>query len=152
MPKRPSIPYCKISTLAHATENPEKVAGAIKNLVPIPVTEIALTTTEMHGHHGNRILRIEGNLSGNSVFMILDSLLKRLPSPDEHAFQSEFPTYVDAEGTLHLRFDKQQALLGKVIPRMNDPISLKIRLGFQPKSLEELKKCLEEKTRTGDGG
>jgi RNA binding exosome subunit len=44
----------KISTITHATEDPEKVARAIRNL-SVGGTSLGFTMTRAKGHHGNEI-------------------------------------------------------------------------------------------------
>jgi len=152
MPQHGNITYAKISVFAHATEDPEKVAEAVKTLLPMLRERGELISTEMQGHHGNPILRIEGDFEmREDAFEALDLLLSRLSTLDEDILRREFHEHLDAKGNLYLRFDKQQAFLGQTSLGTNDPISLRVRLGFQPRSLDELKLHLEEKKRISSG-
>ncbi|MEM2094699.1 MAG: RNA-binding domain-containing protein [Candidatus Bathyarchaeia archaeon] len=152
MPRHREKAYAEIRSFVHATEDPAKVEEAVKNLIPINPEEMRLKRTVMHGHHGNRILRIEAKLSGDDVFIVIDSLFKQLHSLDEEALRREFHKYIDAQGTVYLRFCKQQALKRRVVLRESDSISFRIRLGVHPKSFYELKQYLEEKTCSRNEG
>jgi len=151
MPKHGKVAYAEISVFAHATEDPEKVMQATKNLFPNMQEKMKLASTEMQGHHGNIILSIKGELVREDTLEALDLLLTQLSTLDEDGFRREFPTHIDPKGSLYLRLDKQQAFQGRVSLGTNDPISLKVRLGFKPKSLDELKVHLEKNKRSGKG-
>ncbi len=58
-----NMAYAEISVFAHATEDPEKVEKAVRNLVPVLRRDVQLALSEMRGHHGNPILRFEAELT-----------------------------------------------------------------------------------------
>ena len=145
MSKYRKMAHVEISVFAHATEDSEKVAVAIRNLVPALGSNVELALTEMQGHHGNPILRLEAEMAvREDALEALDTLLSRLSSIDEDLLRREFREHLDAKSGLYLRFDKQQAFLGRVSLGSNDPISVRVRLGFQPSSLDELKARLKK--------
>ena len=142
-----NMAYAEISVFAHATEDPEKVEKAVRNLVPALGRDVQLALGEMRGHHGNPILRFEAELTiREEALEALRMLLSRLSSIDEDLLRREFREHLDAKSGLYLRFDKQQAFLGKVSLGSDNPISVRVRLGFQPCSLDELKARLERET------
>ena len=139
----------EISVFAHATEDPEKVEKAVRNLVHALGRDVQFALGEMYGHHGNPILRFEAELTlREEALGALRMLLSRLSSIDEDLLRREFREHLDAKSGLYLRFDKQQAFLGKVSLGSDNPISVRVRLGFQPCSLDELKALLERETNT----
>ncbi len=147
MPQHRNMAHAEISVFAHATEDPEKVEKAVRNLIPALGRNVQLALSEMLGHHGNPILRFEAELTiREEALEALRMLLSRLSSIDEDLLRREFREHLDDKSGLYLRFDKQQAFLGKVNLGSDNPISVRVRLGFQPCSLDELKAQLERET------
>ena len=149
MPQHRNMAHAEISVFVHATENSEKVEKAVRNLVPALGGAVQLSPTEMRGHHGNPILRFEAELTiREEALEALRMLLSRLSSMDEDLLRIEFREHLDAKNGLYLRFDKQQAFLGKVSLGSDNPISVRVRLGFQPCSFDGLKAQLEGEENT----
>jgi RNA binding exosome subunit len=54
---KPPIAYIDIRVFAHATEDPEKVLAAVRNILPTELEEnLVFQKTGLTGHHGNPIL------------------------------------------------------------------------------------------------
>ncbi len=148
MPHRRKMTHAEISVLVHATEDAEKIEKAIRNLIPMQGKEVQLVQTRMGGHHGNPILRFEAELTARTeAFEALHLLLSRLSSIEEELLQRELHEHLDLKGSFYLRFDKQQAFLGNANLGSDDPISVKVRLGFRPCSLDELRAWLKKETK-----
>lgn len=138
----------KISTITHATEDPEKVEQAIRNLCP-DKTSIAFTITRAKGHHGNEIvtsvLSIKNAKNAESFLPILWKSLSQL---DRTEVYSSLASRVDSSGTLFLRIDKQEALKGRIRLQNTDPIKIEISFRSKPSRHDEfvnnVRRTLEE--------
>lgn len=130
---------------AHSTENPDKILAAAKNLLPPNIIgKTNFVQFEMYGHHRNPVTLFKAETNFRNGIEVLQSLFSRLTTIDEELLSKDLHKYIDSKGFLYLRFDKQQAYLGRVILGSSDAISLKVKLGFHPSSLVDLKSTLEK--------
>ena len=68
MSSKPPIAYMDIRVFAHATEDPQKVQCAIKNLLPDELAQIILfETTNLTGHYGNPITLFTAKLEDKKL-------------------------------------------------------------------------------------
>ena len=138
----------KISTIRHATEDPEKVAQAIRNL-SFGVASLGFTMTRAKGHHGNEIT--------TSVFMIrnakhaeifLKNIWRGLSRLDRTEVYSSLASRIDSTGSMFLRIDKQAALKGRIRLENTDPVKIEISFRTEPSKRNEfvdnVRKTLEE--------
>ncbi len=138
----------KISTIRHATEDPEKVAQAIRNL-SFGVTSLGFTMIRAKGHHGNEIT--------TSVFMIrnakhaeifLKNIWRGLSRLDRTEVYSSLASRIDSTGSMFLRIDKQAALKGRIRLGNTDPVKIEISFRTEPSKRNEfvdnVRKTLEE--------
>jgi len=138
----------KISTIRHATEDPEKVAQAIRKLSP-GETSLGFTMNRAKGHHGNEIT--------TSVFMIrnakhaeifLKNLWRGLSRLDRTEVYSSLASRIDSTGSMFLRIDKQAALKGRIRLENTDPVKIEISFRTEPSKRNEfvdnVRKMLEE--------
>ena len=138
----------KISTIRHATEDPEKVAQAIRNL-SFGVTSLGFTMTRAKGNHGNEIT--------TSVFMIrnakhaeifLKNIWRGLSRLDRTEVYSSLASRIDSTGSMFLRIDKQAALKGRIRLENTDPVKIEISFRTEPSKRNEfvdnVRKTLEE--------
>jgi RNA binding exosome subunit len=133
----------EVAVLAHATEDPDKVLEAVKNLLTKPVFErLSFERRDMVGHYKNPIVSLKATMDGEDGAEALRHILSSLRPLDESTLQRDFTKHMDPRGVLHLRFDKQQAYLGKIAMCTKDAVSLRFRLRLRPSSLEELKTLL----------
>ena len=119
----------EISSIAHATEDPDKVARAVENTLPPELrTMVALRRSHMTGHHKNPIVRLGVRLSDRkAVGRILENIGAGLMPLDRSALASEFRSFVDGKGVLYIRLDKQAAYFGNLRLRQDDPIRIRIK-------------------------
>ena len=136
-----SPPYAlsvKISTITHATEDPEKVARAVRNL-SLGGTSMGFTMTRSKGHHGNEIatsVLVIRNARNAEVF--LKNIWSRLSQLDRTEVYSTLVSRIDSTGTMFLRIDKQEALKGRVRLEDTDPVKIEISFGTEPSERKEL--------------
>jgi len=138
----------KISTIIHATEDPEKVGQAIRNLCP-DGTPIGSTINRAKGHHGNEIVILLLLIrNAKSVESLLQNIWRGFSQLDRTEIYSTLESRIDSSGTLFLRIDKQDSLKGRIRLENSDPI--KIEISFRTRSSEgdglvdDIQKKLEE--------
>jgi hypothetical protein len=137
MSSKPPIAYINIRVFAHATEDPQKVQTAVRNLMPDELAEtIFFEKAELTGHHGNPITLFSAKLEDKKLLpKALERIGAGLSSLDKEQLSTDLKMHVD-KGNLYLRFDKQAAFLGTFRFSQNDPIHLKIH--FKNKSSEQI--------------
>jgi RNA binding exosome subunit len=138
----------RISTIAHATEGPERVAQAIRNLY-LAEPSMSVATSRAKGHHGNEIVTMAYTIkSAKTADGFLQNIWNGLSSLDRTEVYSSLSSRIDSGGTLFLRIDKQEAVKGKIRLENTDPI--KIAISFKTKAMkggrlaDEIRKRLEE--------
>ncbi len=138
----------KISTITHATEDPEKVARVIRNLF-LGGTSLGFTMTRAKGHHGNEIatsVLMIRNATNAEVF--LKNIWSGLSQFDKTEVYSSLASRIDSTGTMFLRIDKQAALKGRIRLENTDPVKIEISFGTDPSKRNEfvdnIRRMLEE--------
>ncbi len=137
MSSKPPIAYMDIRVSAHATEDPQKVQAAVRNLLPDELAEtLVFETTYLTGHYGNPIILFTAKLTEKKLLpAALERLGAGLNSLDKEELCRDFKLHLE-KGNLYLRFDKQSAYLGNIKFTQNDPVHFKIH--FKNKSVEEI--------------
>ncbi len=138
----------KISTITHATEDPEKVARAIRNLF-FDGTPVGSTMNRAKGHHGNEIVTLVFTITNaKNAESLLRNIWSGLSQLDRTEIYSSLALRIDGTGTLFLRIDKQDSLKGRI--RLEDSDPIKIEISFRTKSpkgdkfVDDIQKRLEE--------
>ena len=138
----------KISTITHATEDPEKVARVIRNLF-LGGTSLGFTITRAKGHHGNEIatsVLMIRNATNAEVF--LKNIWSGLSQFDKTEVYSSLASRIDSTGTMFLRIDKQAALKGRIRLENTDPVKIEISFGTKQSKRNEfvdnIRRMLEE--------
>jgi RNA-binding protein len=131
------IGYIDIRVFAHATEDPQKVETATKNLFPISLQEtLIFQKTTLTGHHSNPIIFFTAKLTDRKLLpSALEQICTGLSALDKEQLNQDIKLHLE-KGNLYLRFDKQAAFLGKLKLTQNDPIHLKIH--FRDKTSQEI--------------
>ena len=137
MSSKPPIAYMDIRVFAHATEDPEKVQTAVRNLLPDELAQtILFEETNLTGHHGNPIILFTAKLTDKKMLpRVLEKIGLGLNSLDKEELNDNLKLHLE-KGNMYLRFDKQSAFLGTFKFSQNDPIHLKIH--FKNKSYEQI--------------
>ena len=134
---KPPIGYIDLRVFAHATEDPEKVLTAVRNILPVEVGESTVfQKTMLTGHHGNPIILFETKLTGKQALPVaLQKIGAGLTALDKEKLDSDLKLHLEKRN-LYLRFDKQAAYQGDVRFYQNDPIHVKIH--FKNKTFGEI--------------
>jgi hypothetical protein len=137
MSSKPPIAYVDIRVFAHATENPEKVQAAVRNLLPDELAEtILFEKAVLTGHHGNPITFFTAKLTDKKLLpRALEKIGGGLSSLDKEQLCSDLKLHLE-KSNMYLRFDKQSAFCGSIKFSQNDPIHVKIH--FKNKSSQEI--------------
>jgi hypothetical protein len=137
MSSKPPMAYIDIRVFAHATEDPEKVQTAVRNLLPDELAQaIFFEKTDLTGHHGNPITLFTAKLTDKKMLpKALEKIGLGLNSLDKEQLCTDLKLHLE-KGNMYLRFDKQSAFLGAFKFSQNDPIHLKIH--FKNKSSEQI--------------
>jgi RNA binding exosome subunit len=131
------IGYIDIRVSAHATEDPQKVEAAAKNLFPEALQEtLVFQKTKLTGHHSNPIILFTAKLAERKLLPeALEKFGANLNTLDKEQLNQNITQHLE-KGNLYLRFDKQAAFLGLLKFTQNDPIHLKIH--FKNKTTEQI--------------
>jgi RNA binding exosome subunit len=122
----------KISTIIHATEDPEKVASAMRNLC-LDGTPMNSTMNRAKGHHRNEIVTLGFTIrNAKNVESLLQNIWRGFSPLDRTEIYSSLASRIDSTGTLFLRIDKQDSFKGRIRLENSDPI--KIEISFRTKS------------------
>ncbi len=136
----------QISTIAHATDDLNKVQTALRFILPDSLKEREIFTRRyLQGHHGNPIVTFEAKLSTkNEVEQFKHEFSRQLARNEKLVIERDLEGHSDDDGNLYIRLDKQQAFRGLVELGNEDPIRLRLkfsRLRGDPKDL--MKEFLE---------
>ncbi len=137
MSAKPPIAYIDIRVFAHATEDPNKVQIAVRNLFPTELSEtLVFEKTSCTGHHGNPIILFTSKLTDKKLLpAAIEKIGASLSALDKEELNRDIKLHLE-KGNLYLRFDKQSAFLGSTKFTQNDPIHLKIH--FKNKTSQEI--------------
>jgi RNA binding exosome subunit len=132
-----AIGYIDIRVFAHATEDPEKVQTAVRNLLPTDLAQtLVFETTACTGHHGNSIILFTAKLTDRKLLpTALEKFGSQISALDKEELNREIKLHLE-KGNLYLRFDKQSAFLGALRFSQHDPVHIKIH--FRNKTAEEI--------------
>lgn len=137
------IAYVEISVIAHATEDVNKVLQALTNTVPKEFSgEVDFVKQHTQGHYGNPITVIKARIKRRrQAEAYVRNLVARLDEATRATISSNLARYLDEEGNLYIRLDKQKAYTGILTAEEKDPIRIRVRLNVQPRTSNSLKEA-----------
>jgi RNA-binding protein len=138
------IQSVEISTIIHATEDPEKVQTALDTVLPYTLRQL-FTRRYVEGHHGNPIITVNAKLTKpTDINQFTNHFIPKLQHIERLKITRDLTLHSDADGNLYIRVDKQTASQGTVQLSEDDPIRVKIKFSRLSRKTEELmKKFLE---------
>ncbi len=136
----------EISTIAHATDDLEKVQAALGTILPDSLRERQLFTRKyMEGHHRNPIVTFDARLTKPSeVSEFVSYFLSQLSKSEKLLIERDLALYSDSDGNLYIRIDKQQAFRGTVELGDEDPIRVRLKFSRLSGQITELMKTILE--------
>jgi RNA binding exosome subunit len=137
------IAYIDIRTLAHATEDIDKVEAALRNTMPNElVNTVVLKKTNLTGHHGNSIVLLETRIKEKGAVQgVFRKLSAGLGIMDKEFLAGEIKQHLE-KGNLYIRLDKQSAYMNELRLGKTDPIHFKVH--FKKSDVEEVVKICRE--------
>jgi RNA binding exosome subunit len=136
----------QISTIAHATDDLDKVQAALQSILPETLKKREVFTRRyMQGHHGNPIVTFEAKLTKpQEIDQFTDYFTRHLAKNEKLLIERDLDMHSDDEGNLYIRLDKQQAYRGIVELGDEDPIRLRLKFTrLSGEARELMKKFLE---------
>jgi RNA binding exosome subunit len=136
----------EISTIAHATDNLDKVQAALRFVLPEPLKDQPLFTRRyLEGHHGNPIVTFDGKLTRpTEVDAFVREFINRLSRTEKLLIERNLESRSDEDGNLYIRIDKQQAFRRILELGEDDPIRIKMKFSRLQGDVRDLmKKVLE---------
>jgi RNA binding exosome subunit len=135
----------RVSVLVHATEDQAKVVNLLWNVCPEGFPR-KLETASLKGHYGNQIVRIQIRANGTTKSdRLLGKLWASFSEADKREILSNVENHLDSSGSFHLRLDKQQCSLGRIVLGDSDPVKLEIRFTFRGEPRESIADGVKEK-------
>ncbi|MEM2739602.1 MAG: RNA-binding domain-containing protein [Candidatus Bathyarchaeia archaeon] len=123
----------ELEVYVHATEDESKVMKAIGNILPKDLYEkISFDKVKARGHYGNPIIIIKAEVKVEDLESLSKHILDKMESYDREYVRKSLEIFVDSVGTIHFRFDKQEAYLGRIVLKSSDPICLRLRFEIPP--------------------
>jgi RNA binding exosome subunit len=124
-----AVQHVQISTIAHATDDLDKVQVSLRFILPEPLKEKEVFTRRyLQGHHGNPIVTFEAKLSTkHEVDQFKHQFSRQLARNEKLVIERDLENHSDDEGNLYIRLDKQQAFRGAMELGDEDPIRLKLK-------------------------
>ena len=119
----------EISTIAHATDDLEKVQRALNHILPDSLLSRQIfNRRHMEGHHGNPIVTFEAKLTkSHDVTDFTEHFLQQLAKNDRLKVERDLDLHSDADGNLFIRLNKQRAYSGAMELGDEDPIRVRLK-------------------------
>ena len=132
-----------LSTLAHATEDEQKVLKALRVLLP---EEVEVRTGKLKGHYGNPIFIFTSSIKQRRLVRELwVHMTTKLSNGELNMLSRVVPERVDEKCHLHLRFDKQLAYEGELaFTDGGDAIHVQLKVAAYPAKREVATKLVQE--------
>jgi RNA binding exosome subunit len=137
------VGYVDLRVFAHATEDPERVLTAVRNVLPPElVGSVVFKRSSLVGHYGNPIVLFEARVKDRRLVQaVFAKLCSGLGLMDKEVLASEVSTHLE-RGNLYLRLDKQAAFLGEL--KLGSVDAIHVRVHFkQPGTDEVVSVCRE---------
>ncbi|HUS78833.1 MAG TPA: RNA-binding domain-containing protein [Patescibacteria group bacterium] len=124
--KSVGVTWVQLSVLAHATDDLDKVEGAMLNVVD--EVEVRLRRRDLKGYYKDPITLVSAEIKRKKAARgVFEHVIRSLSSLDVNTLLDEIDERTDESGNLYLRLDKQKALRGVLTLNRSDPIRMKFR-------------------------
>ncbi len=146
------IHYILLRATAHATEDRSRVIQALNLFLPENyVTDSSndssnIDSMEILGHHGNSMVLYSVTLKRKPEIKAFTRKVNEGLTPEaREILLGELHERLDDELMLHLRFDKQEAYLGRFsFSDSPDSIVIKLKIATYPKNQEKAIQVMED--------
>jgi len=132
-----------VSTLAHATEDEQKVLKALRVLLP---EGVEVQRGKLKGHHGNPIFTFTASIKQRRLVRELwTRMTAKLRADELDKLSRVAPERVDETCHLYLRFDKQLAYAGELaLTEGGDAVHVELKVAAYPAKREVATKLVRE--------
>jgi len=110
----------KVETFCHATEDLNKVLKSIQNVIGLEPQKYKLS--KLLGHWKNPIIHVYVEINEQEAISILKNLFSKMDEKDKKIIFHNKELYMDEQGKMYLRFDKQEAYNGRLMLSSSDDI------------------------------
>ena len=119
-----SVRSLEARAFSHATEDKSKVLVALRNVVG----DAQVVEEDLKGYFGNPIIVLTASCGPDRAEAVFERILDGLAEPDRRFLLSTLEERLTKDGVLHIRLDKQKALMGRfVLSDSDDVIKLTVR-------------------------
>jgi len=134
------VSFIEIRVLVHATEDTGKVLEALQNILGEEVSkEVEFIQEKLEGHYSNPITLVKAKVySKSQARKILQNIFSKLEELDRQKLWNEVEEKVDEDGNFYLRFDKQEAYLGRFKLTNADPVRIQVKLAIPRKQKDKI--------------
>jgi RNA binding exosome subunit len=146
LPENHAVQSVQISTIAHATDDLDRVHAALRFILPESMKDKEVFTRRyMQGHHRNPIVTFEAKLTKpQEIVQFTHHFASQLARSEKLLIERRLDMHSDEDGNLYIRIDKQQAFRGVIELSDEDPIRLKLKFSrLSGEARELMKKFLE---------
>jgi len=132
-----------VSTLAHATEDEQKVLKALRVLLP---DGVEVRRGKLKGHHGNPIFTFTASIKQRRLVRELwTRVTAKLRANELDKLSRVTPERIDETCHLYLRFDKQLAYAGELaLTEGGDAIHVELKVAAYPAKREVATRLVRE--------
>jgi len=151
-----SVRSVRLSTVAHATEDQDKVKIAMWALCPQQEFHSKIDEKRLKGHYGNEIHLLTMIIPPRKTQTFTEFLWRRLSSLDQQSILDAIERHLDERNVLHLRLSKQDGFSGRF--RVADDDIIKVELAFRTSSAppqnasDEIRELLKQLDHVSDNG
>ncbi len=126
--------WLRLRTTCHATEDPEKVRGALRAAAGTEALDTA--ETPLDSHYGGTVLLLEAKLDRSRALRDAVQRILDLPGALDE-LRSSLEARTDDDGVFYVRLDKQEAAQGRLaLTRGEDAVQLRLKLQHHPATRE----------------
>ena len=112
-----------IDVIIHATEDINKFYETFEKMLDIKQKEFSVQN--LTGHYDNPITMLSGKFTKKDADGLIEKLIQNIPSDELTNIIDELDELISSSG-LHLRFDKQEFVMGKLAIQEKNAIKVKI--------------------------
>ena len=126
--------WLRLRATAHPSEVPERVRRAVQTVTGLDDEAFAQVedATRLDGHHGADVTLVEATLTRSQD---VRAWARRIAADHADGILADLDARTDDDGVLYLRFEKQDALAGRlVLTRGDDCVQVRIRPEVHPAS------------------
>ncbi len=138
--KRGIVARVQLETYIHATEDVDKVVQALKNVMPLAYRKkLVPVYRRLRGRFGNPITVASLDIKEPELTEgFIREVAERLSQEDKEELLRNLQSHIGEGGSFYLRFDKQEAYLGRLRLEPSEAICAHVRFNLKPYDVREV--------------